>query len=62
MPVVSLSPEQAQDHFGWFAMFLSMDLRASGTWTQAQLGWNPTGPGLVAALQGMDYSFPGIPA
>ena len=58
MPVVSLSPEQAQDHFGWFAMFASMDLRASGTWTQAQLGWAPTGPGLIADLQAMDYSVP----
>ncbi len=58
MPVVSLSPEQAQDHFGWFAMFASMDLRASGAWTQAQLGWNPTGPGLIADLQAMDYSVP----
>ncbi len=62
MPVVSLSPEQAQDHFGWFAMFASMDLRASGAWTQAQLGWEPSGPGLIADLQGMDYSLPAAAA
>ena len=62
MPVVSLSPKQAQDHFGWFAMFASMDLRGSGAWTQAQLGWKPTGPGLIADLQCMDYSLPVIAA
>ncbi len=62
LPVVSLSPEQAQDHFGWFALFVSMDLRASGAWTQTQLGWEPTGPGLIADLQGMDYSLPAAAA
>jgi nucleoside-diphosphate-sugar epimerase len=56
MPAVSLLAEQAQAHFGWFAMFASLDLRASGTWTRSQLGWDPTGPGLIADLQGMDYS------
>ena len=62
MPVVSLSPEQAQDHFGWFAMFASTDLQASGAMTQAQLGWNPTGPGLIADLRDMDYSLPAATA
>ena len=52
----SLSPEDARAHFGWFAMFAGLDLRASSTWTRAQLGWAPTGPGLIADLQEMDYS------
>jgi nucleoside-diphosphate-sugar epimerase len=56
LPVVSLSPEEAQAHFGWFAMFAGMDLRASSAWTRDQLGWNPIGPGLIADLQRMDYS------
>ncbi len=56
VPVVSLSTEQAQGHFGWFAMFASLDLRASGAWTQKQLNWHPAGPGLIADLQAMDYS------
>lgn len=58
LPVVSLKPEQAAEHFGWFAMFASMDLSASGTWTKQQLGWKPSGPGLIADLKGMDYSHP----
>lgn len=56
MPVVSLSPEEAQTYFGWFAMFASMDLPASGTWTRGQLGWEPTGPELITDLRRMDYS------
>ncbi len=62
MPAVSLSGEEAQAHFGWFAMFAGLDLRASGTWTRAQLGWQPTGPNLMADLQAMDYSRPAIMA
>jgi len=56
VPATSLSPEDARAHFGWFAMFAGLDLRASSTWTRAQLGWAPTGPGLIADLQEMDYS------
>lgn len=56
MPAVSLSGEEAQSHFGWFAMFAGLDLRASGTWTRAQLDWHPTGPDLMTDLQAMDYS------
>ena len=56
VPVISLSAEAAQEHFGWFAMFAGLDLRASGAWTREQLGWEPTGPGLIADLQRMDYS------
>ncbi len=56
VPVISLSAEEAQEHFGWFAMFAGLDLRASGAWTREQLGWEPTGPGLIADLQRMNYS------
>jgi hypothetical protein len=32
-----------------------MDLAASSAWTQQRLGWHPTGPGLIADLEAMDY-------
>jgi nucleoside-diphosphate-sugar epimerase len=35
------------DHFGWFAMFASMDAATSSAWTRETLGWTPTGPGLI---------------
>jgi nucleoside-diphosphate-sugar epimerase len=56
VPVVSLSPEKAAAHFGWLTMFASADLMASSEKTRKNLGWNPTGPGLIADLQRMDYS------
>ena len=56
LPVASLSPEEAQAHFGWLAMFMGMDMPASSTWTREALGWHPTGPGLIDDLKRMDYS------
>jgi nucleoside-diphosphate-sugar epimerase len=56
MPVVSLSPEEAQGHFGWLAPFMSMDMPASSKLTQERLRWKPTGPGLIADLEQMKYS------
>ena len=56
LPVVSLSQEEAVQHFGWLGMFAGMDLPASSAWTRQHLGWNPTGPGLIDDLKRMDYS------
>jgi nucleoside-diphosphate-sugar epimerase len=56
VPVVSLPPEQAADHFGWLGMFVGLDMPASSAWTRARLGWRPEGPGIVADLQRMDYA------
>jgi nucleoside-diphosphate-sugar epimerase len=55
VPVVSLTTEQAAEHFGWLAMFVGMDMPASSTWTQASLNWTPTGPDLITDLKAMDY-------
>lgn len=52
---ISLSPAEAEAHFGWFTPFAAMDLRASSDWTRQQLNWHPTGPGLLEDLQNMDY-------
>ena len=60
VPVVSKSPEEAADHFGWLGMFVGLDLIGSSVQTQARLGWRPTGPGLIADLEHMRYS--GTPA
>jgi nucleoside-diphosphate-sugar epimerase len=56
VPVVSLSAENAQAHFGWLGMFAGLDMPASNAQTRQQLGWNPTGPGLIADLKSMQYS------
>jgi nucleoside-diphosphate-sugar epimerase len=54
VPVVSLPPEEA-GHFGWLAAFVGLDMPASSAWTRVRLGWAPTGPGLIADLERMDY-------
>ena len=55
VPVVSKSPEEAAAHFGAFAHFAALDIRASSAQTRQQLGWQPTQPGLLADLQGESY-------
>jgi nucleoside-diphosphate-sugar epimerase len=51
LPVVSITPEEAADHFGWLAMFASLDLPASSEQTRRRLNWQPTGPGMIADLE-----------
>jgi nucleoside-diphosphate-sugar epimerase len=50
VPVISKSPEEAPEHFSWMARFVGLDLSASSTLTQQQLGWQPSHPGLLADL------------
>jgi hypothetical protein len=45
-PVVSISPEEAGEQFGWLAAFVGLDIPASSALTQERLGWRPTGPGI----------------
>jgi len=56
VPVESLSTDEARAHFGFLSMFASHDLRASSAQTRKKLGWNPTGPGLIADLDQVRYS------
>ena len=55
VPVVSISPEEASDHFGFVGKFAGVDLSASSVITQQRLGWHPTGPGLIEDLNNMCY-------
>lgn len=55
LPVVSIAPEQAAEHFGWMGMFAGLDMPASSAWTQERLGWHPTGPTLIADLDEARY-------
>ncbi len=55
IPVVSKSPEEAADHFGWFAHFVGLDCPASSAWTQGELGWSPTQPSLIPDIDQPGY-------
>jgi nucleoside-diphosphate-sugar epimerase len=56
VPVVSIAPEQAQEHFGFLGFFAGRDAHISSAQTRAKLGWNPTGPTLLTDLGNMRYS------
>ncbi|MCX5514613.1 3-beta hydroxysteroid dehydrogenase [Kaistia algarum] len=55
LPVVSKSLEEVAGHFGWFANFAAMDVRASSRLTREKLGWAPTQPGLLTDLDHPSY-------
>ena len=50
LPVTAISREEADEHFGWFALFASIDVPASSALTQQRMGWHPVQPGLIADL------------
>ena len=56
LPVVSISPEEAAGHFGWFAQMASIDCPASSKWTREQLDWTPTHPELLVDINGGVYT------
>lgn len=58
LPLVSLSPEEARRHFGWFAVFAGMDAPTSSARTQERLGWRPREIGLLADLDRPAYFQP----
>ncbi len=55
IPVKSLTSEQARAHFGWLGIFAGLDSPASSAITRKKLGWSPTGPGMIADLEQMNY-------
>lgn len=54
LPVVSVTGDAIAAHFGWMAMFASMDMPASNAVTRKKLGWTPVGPGLIADLDRLE--------
>lgn len=55
IPVISQSPEEAAEHFGWFAPFAGIDCPATSERTRSVLGWKPEGPGLIADIDHPAY-------
>jgi hypothetical protein len=53
--VVSISPEDAGEHFTWLAGFLGLDSPASSALTRELLAWEPTHPGLIDDLDQGHY-------
>jgi len=55
VPIVSKNPEEANNHFGWFAHFAAIDNLASSERTRELLGWQPNQPGLIPDLDHARY-------
>ena len=55
VPVVSVSAENAAEHFAWMAGFLGADSPASSALTRELLGWEPAQPGLIDDLDQGHY-------
>jgi nucleoside-diphosphate-sugar epimerase len=55
VPVVSKTPEEAAEHFGWFTHWATMNNMTSNRRTREELGWQPTQPGLIADLDRPRY-------
>jgi nucleoside-diphosphate-sugar epimerase len=58
VPVVGLSREEAQGHFGWFMRFASIDCPSSSERTRTLLGWQPEQLSLLADLDQPGYFTP----
>jgi nucleoside-diphosphate-sugar epimerase len=50
LPTAAISPQEAVDHFGDFALICSLDNPTSSELTQERLGWRPVHPGLIDDL------------
>lgn len=55
VPVVSKAPDEAINHFGWFAMFAGADVATSSQRTRELLGWQPKQGGLLADIDHERY-------
>ena len=56
LPARSLTPEEAEDHFGPLAMWVGNNGPVSNAWTRDTLGWTPAHLGIVADIERPDYS------
>ncbi|HEY4289258.1 MAG TPA: SDR family oxidoreductase [Puia sp.] len=55
IPVASLTPDEAAEHFGWFSRFAAIDCPASSQLTQQRLNWRPTHSTLLEDMAGNVY-------
>lgn len=58
LPVVSKTPDEAAAHFGFFGGVVAIDQPASSTRTRELLGWQPSGPDLIADLDANYFARP----
>jgi nucleoside-diphosphate-sugar epimerase len=55
LPVVSIDPADAGEHFGWMGGFIGADSPASNALTRELVGWDPAQVGLIEDLEQGHY-------
>jgi nucleoside-diphosphate-sugar epimerase len=55
VPLMSVSPEGAVEHFGFLGALLGLDSPASSALTRERMGWRPEQPGLIPDLEQGHY-------
>jgi len=55
VPVASMTPEEAQSHFGWFGGFAGWDAPTSSARTRALLHWAPIEARLLVDIEEPGY-------
>ncbi|MER5274606.1 SDR family oxidoreductase [Streptomyces sp. NPDC002809] len=55
LPVASVSPQDADAHFGWLGGLVGVDGPSSSALTRESYGWQPTRPGLIEDLDKGHY-------
>ncbi|MFT3865591.1 MAG: SDR family oxidoreductase [Solirubrobacterales bacterium] len=55
VPVESIAPEAATEHFGFLGTMVALDIPASSALTRELTGWEPTRQGLIADLEEDHY-------
>ena len=55
VPVKSVSPDEVRERLGFIGAIFAMDTPATSEKTREEMGWRPTGPGLIADLDAGHY-------
>lgn len=55
LPVASIDPAAAGEHFGFIGRFFAQGMTASSEHTRALLGWTPAGPTLLEDIAAGAY-------
>lgn len=56
IPIVSIAPEAATEHFGWFSHMVAIDCPSSSKWTQENLNWQPKNASLLTDIENGIYT------
>jgi nucleoside-diphosphate-sugar epimerase len=56
LPANPISPDEANERFGFLSRFVGLDMAASSAITRELLGWEPTGPTLTEDITAGAYS------